>query len=213
MRLYLSSFRLGGCPDRLVALAGGGRRAAVIANATDVYAPRDRAEAVERELDALGGLGFEAEELDLRQYFGDADVHAALENLDLVWVRGGDVFTLRYSLARSGADEAIVALLRDDALAYGGYSAGSCVLAPSLAGLDDVDDPEHLKMLYGVEPVMSGLGVLDFGIVPHVSSPGHPESPACDRLAARYRAEGVPHRTLRDGEVLVVDGESSFVCA
>lgn len=167
---------------------------------------------MERELEALTALGFEAEELDLRRYFGDAEVRDALEGYDLLWVRGGDVFTLRYSLATSGADEAIIALLREDAVVYGGYSAGPCVLAPNLAGLENVDHPEYVKLLYGAEPLMSGLGVLDYCIVPHVSSPGHPETTACDLLAERYREAGTPHRTLRDGEVLIIDGDSSFVC-
>lgn len=204
---------MGGCPDRLVELARGGSRAAVIANATDVYPARDRTEGVQRELEALTALGFEAEELDLRRYFGRGGVDEALARYDVLWVRGGDVFTLRYSLATSGADDSIVALLRGDAVVYGGYSAGPCVLAPTLVGLEKVDDPECVKLLYGTEPMMSGLGVLDYCIVPHVSSPGHPESSSCDLLAERYREAGTPHRTLRDGEVLIIDGESSFVCA
>lgn len=212
MRLYLSSFRMGDCPERLVELARGGRRAAVIANATDVYPTQDRAEGVQRETDALEVLGFEAEEFDLRRHFDNSNVHEQLSEYDVVWVRGGDVFTLRYTLARSGADKAIVSLLRDDAIVYGGYSAGPCVLAPSLSGLEHVDNPEYVKVLYGAEAPMAGLGVLDFCIVPHVSSPGHPESTACDRLADRYREAGTPHRTLRDGQVLIVDGESTFVC-
>ena len=40
-------------------------------------------------------------------------------------------------------------------------------------------------------------------IVPHVDSPGHPETERCNALADRFRAEGVPHRTLRDGEAIV----------
>jgi dipeptidase E len=213
MRLYLSSFRMGGCPEQLVELARGGRRAAVIANATDVYAAEDRADAVEREMDALAALGFEAEEVDLRRYFDGADVHSDLQRYDVVWVRGGDVFTLRYTLARSGADEAIVSLLHGDAVVYGGYSAGPCVLGPTLRGLERVDNPEYLKLLYGEEPLWAGLGVLDFCVVPHVDSPDHPESPACNLLAEHYRQAGTPHRSLRDGDVLIVDGEASFVCS
>ena len=203
---------MGRCPDRLIELARGGTRAGVIANATDVYPAEDRAAGLAREVDALTALGFDAEEVDLRRFFGDADVHEALAAYDLLWVRGGDVFTLRHSFAISGADESIVALLRDDAIVYGGYSAGPCVLAPTLEGLEHVDDPASVERLYGVEPMMSGLGVLDYCIVPHVSSPGHPESTSCDRLADRYREAGVPHRTLRDGDVLIIDGKSSFVC-
>lgn len=213
MRLYLSSFRMGDCPERLVELARGGTRAAVIANATDVYPAPDRVEGVQRELDALGALGFEAEEVDLRRHFDDSNIHAQLSKYDVVWVRGGDTFTLRYTLARSGADEAVISLLRDDAIVYGGYSAGPCVLAPSLSGLEHVDNPEYVKLLYGVEAPMTGLGVLDYCIVPHVSSPGHPGSALCDRLAHRYREAGTPFRTLRDGQVLIIDGESTFVCS
>lgn len=195
-----------------MALARGGRRAAVIANATDVYPPDGRTEAVEREIDALSGLGFDAAELDLREYFDTTGVQDALREYDLIWVRGGDVFTLRYSLARSGADIALIELLADDVVAYGGYSAGPCVLGPSLVGLDEVDDPAWVKSLYGAEAILDGLGVLDYCIVPHVGTPEHPESAACERLAERYRSDGTPHKAIRDGQVLIVEGDSSFLC-
>lgn len=203
---------MGNCPEQLAALVGGGRRVAVIANATDVYPIEGRREAVATEIEALAMIGFVAEELDLREYFDAGGVEDALREHDLVWVRGGDVFTLRYALARSGADAALVQLLGEDALAYGGYSAGPCVLAPSLHGLDEVDNPVWVKSLYGSDPIFEGLGVLDYCIVPHFDTPGHPESAACDRLAARYRRDGTPHRAIRDGQVIIVDGEKTFVC-
>jgi dipeptidase E len=202
VRLYLSSFRMGDHPDRLLELLGSARSAAVIANALDDQGAATRREGVERELSALGELGLEPRELDLREHFG---LPPDLSAYDLLWLRGGNVFLLRYALAASGADAAIVQLLRDDALVYGGYSAGPCVLAPSLRGLELVDEPEAVQETYGAEPVWNGLGVLDFAIVPHVDSPGHPETERCNALADHYRAEGVPHRTLRDGEVLVID--------
>jgi dipeptidase E len=42
-----------------------------------------------------------------------------------------------------------------------------------------------------------------------VRSPSHPESAACDTVSATYAAAGQPHWALRDGEVLLVDGEKS----
>ena len=74
--------------------------------------------------------------------------------------------------------------------------------------------PEAVAESYGdgVAVVWEGLGILDHAVVPHVDSPDHDESEACTRLAARYRAEGVPHVALRDGQVLVVDGGASTVC-
>ena len=213
MRLYLSSFRMGRCPERLRDLVRDGRRAVVIANAIDVYPSSDRAAGVRRELDALEALGFDATELDLRDYFDGQPIVDELRGHDLVWVRGGDVFTLRHSLSKSGADVALVRLLEIDGIAYGGYSAGISVLAPTLRGLEAVDDPAWLRTLYGVEPIWDGLSLLDYCIVPHVSSPDHPESAACDRVAASYRASRTAHRTLRDGDVLVIDGHTEHLCS
>jgi len=189
-------------------LTHGGSRAAVVANATDVYSPDDRTQAVASEQRALAELGFRTEELDLRKLFDTDGIEDTIRSYDLVWVRGGDTWTLRYSMARSGADVAIRRLLADDDVVYGGYSAGSCVLGPTLEGIEGVDDPNWLKRLYGVDPIWEGLSVLDFCIVPHVNSPQHPESEACDRLAEVYRASGTPHQSLRDGDVLIVDGET-----
>ena len=205
MRMYLSSFRLGDHPERLVALLDQPGPAAVVANAID-DAPDDvRREGVELELDALRALGIDGHELDLRDYFGAPDRLAAeLARRRLVWVRGGNTFMLRHALAESGADSLLTDLLARDALVYGGYSAGVCVLAPSLRGLDLVDAPEAVVERYGVPPRWDGLGVLEYALVPHVDSPGHPETEACGRLAEHYRAVGIPHRTLRDGEAIVV---------
>jgi dipeptidase E len=128
VRLYLSSFRMGDHPEHLAPLVGdSGRRAVVIANAMD-DAPADiRQAGVERELDALGALGFDAAELDLRDYF-DAEerLRGELAGVALAWLRGGNVFMLRYALRRSGGDTVFCSLLADDALVYAGYSAGPC---------------------------------------------------------------------------------------
>jgi hypothetical protein len=45
------------------------------------------------------------------------------------------------------------------------------------------------------------------GKVSHVCSPNNPETAACDTVCATYVAAGQPHWALRDGEVLLVDGE------
>jgi dipeptidase E len=138
--MYLSSFRVGGCPERLLVLAGGRRRTAVIANAMDA-APRGvRTASVDRELNALGVLGLEVDEVDLRELTPHSVV-ATLQSYDIVWLRGGNVFMLRYALAASGADTELTRRLGEDSIIYAGYSAGPCVLAPTLRGLEAVDDP------------------------------------------------------------------------
>lgn len=208
MRLYLSSFRIGDHPEYLLSMLGGKRRAAVVANSMDVYEHRG----LETEFPALARLGIEAEEFDLRDYFDARDrIAEDLSRFDLIWVRGGNVFALRQAMAKSGADTALIDLLEEDALVYGGYSAGPCVLAPSLRGLDLCDDPAPVERMYGEPVIFDGLGVLDFAFVPHVDSPDHPETEALGRVAENYRREGIPHRVFRDGQVLVINGDDEFV--
>lgn len=208
MRLYLSSFRMGDHPEHLVALLGeDGRRTVVIANALDDATPDVRRAGVELELAALADLGLDATELDLRDYFGQQQrVRQHLAGVSLAWLRGGNVFMLRYALHRSGADQVFRELLTADTLVYAGYSAGPCVLSPSLRGLELVDDADAVMRVYGSPPVWDGLALLDEAFVPHYRSAGHPETDAIERVAARYRAEGVAYRALRDGQVLLVNG-------
>ncbi len=231
MRLYLSSFRTGYHPECLISMSGLPARAVVIANAMDDAPTELRGDGVKREIGALGDLGVEAVELDLRDYFADGKERRAgqqrrddgkrqrddgqhlrddrqlqddLASYELAWLRGGNVFMLRYALARSGGDVALLRLLAADELVYAGYSAGACVLAPSLRGLETVDDAGAVSRYYGEEPIWDGLGVLDYALVPHCDSPDHPENAGLELVAERYQAAGIAHRKLRDGQALVI---------
>ena len=213
MRLYLSSFRMGDHPEHLVALVGeDSRPRIVIANAMDDAPAEVRRAGVELELAALADLGLSATELDLRDYFGEQQrLRDDLAGVALAWLRGGNVFMLRYAMARSGADAVFKELLAQDALVYAGYSAGPCVLSPSLRGLELVDDAGAVTRIYGAPPVWDGLAVLDEAFVPHYQSPGHPETAPIDRVVARYRAGGIPYRTLHDGQAMIVNGPGRLV--
>jgi dipeptidase E len=204
MMVYLSSFRLGDHPERLVDLLPDSPRVAVIANAIDAEEPGLRAEKVAAEFSWLTDLGLHAEELDLREYPGDPgpDLRARLTQYDGVWVRGGNVFVLRVALASSGADKILPDLIGSGSLVYAGYSAGSCVLAPSLRGLELCDDPTQVDG----EVIWDGLGVLDHAIVPHLDSPGHPETELVEKVAELYRHTGEPFLALRDGQALLING-------
>lgn len=200
MRLYLSSFRLGAHADHLLALAGDGRRTALVPNALDGLAADVREAGLRRDLDDLRAAGLDVSLVDVRE----AAAVTSLAAYDIVWVRGGNVFVLRRALADTGADTVLCDLLRRDAVVYGGYSAGACVLAPDLDALAAVDDPTATA-----EPIMTGLGLLDRPFVPHVRSPDHPEAAACDAVSAAYAAAGRPHWALRDGEVLLVNHDQT----
>jgi dipeptidase E len=201
MKLYLSSFRLGDHPERLMALLPPAGRVAVICNSLDAEDPAVRREKVQAEITWLNELGLRPAELDLRDVTGE-DLRARLTSYDGVWVRGGNVFVLRAAMALSGADKILPDLIRDEQLVYAGYSAGPCVLAPSLRGLELCDEAEAVDG----EIIWDGLGLLDHAIVPHLDSPGHPETERLEKVAELYERTGVPHLKLRDGQALVING-------
>jgi dipeptidase E len=197
----------------LAALVKKPGRTLVIANAVDAYADDERRRAgVEREIAQLGALGLPATELDLRDYLDDpTPLPGLLDSCDLLWVRGGNTFVLLYLFRRTGLDRLVLDALARDSVVYGGYSAGVLVLQHTLTGAELVDDPDAVRRLYAAEPVWDGLGLIEYAVVPHYESPGHPETEACGRLAEHYRATGVAHRTLRDGQAIVIDGTSTEI--
>jgi dipeptidase E len=214
--MYLSSYRIGNHPDRLLELlpqAEAPGEVAVIVNALDALPDHERRTAVERELSALAELGLQPVEVDLRAFFdnGSDQIAAVLSRFPIVWVRGGNVFVLRQALARSGADHVLADLVRLELIVYAGYSAGACVLAPDLHGLEQCDDPQAVHTAYGDQPRWDGLDLLSYVIVPHIDSPGHPETGVLGLVVDRYLSEGIAHQALRDGQVIVIDNHSTSI--
>lgn len=209
MRLYLSSFRIGDRPERLAALAGDRRKALVIANACDGFPEAERGPRVQREVEALGALGFWAQELDLRRHFregGDREgLHAELYSAGLVWARGGNSFVLRRAMRQSGFDGILIEALRRDDFVFGGYSGGIAVLGPTLRGVELVNDIASVPEGYAPEPIWEGLGVVPWSIVPHYKS-AHWSSPGIDTVVEYLDRNKLPYRTLSDGEALILAG-------
>jgi dipeptidase E len=189
------------------------RRALVIANACDLLAEADRGPRVGREITALENLGFQAEELDLRGYFrnggegGNPDVlRAKIASVGLVWARGGNAFVLLRAMRQSGFAEALRDALAADSLAYGGYSGGISVLAPTLRGIETVNDPIAIPAGYPPATPWDGLGILPYSLAPHYRS-AHPVSPGIDGVVRYYEDARLPYRVLRDGEVGIISGD------
>ena len=209
MRLYLSSYRLGDRAGALLALLGASGHAAIVSNALDnlpQQAREARREEVYDPARELASLGFSSAELDLRDFFGQKEaLSKELIRYDLVWVIGGNAFTLRRAMQKSGFDTVISAMLDRDEIVYGGFSAGAVVAGPSLDGFEIMDDPGELPPGYVNEPVRDGLNLIDFAIIPHYRSP-HPEAAAAERCARHFASSKRPFRALRDGEAIVWTG-------
>ena len=211
MRLFLSSQRLGRHADALVRLVGKRRNALVIGNALDHIPAAARAVYTATTYDPvaeLNGMGFFADWLDLRDFVGSPiRLHDLLSTCGLVWVIGGNAFVLRRAMRASGFDGVIHGLLAQDALVYGGFSAGAIVTAPTLRGLDLMDDPT--VGTFGDEVISyEGLNLFPKSVVPHAAS-DHRDSPGADKAAAWLTAHDMPFVALQDGQVIVVDGETT----
>src|SRR5438874_480557 len=115
--------------DELVAAAGPGARTGVITNALDSIPLVDRQAHVLTGFDPIALFrerGLEANELDLRDFFGSqSELELVLSNLRLVWAVGGNSFLLRRAMRQSGFDRTVGKLVTAGRLIYGGWSAGA----------------------------------------------------------------------------------------
>ena len=125
MKLYLSSYRLGNHADKLKELVGKPRaKVAVCQNALDWSTDIDRRRKdLDIQFDDMRSLGFEPEELDLRDYFGKPGLLEKMQKYDMVWVRGGNAFILVKAMKQSGFEEVIDKLIKPGKLVYAGFSA------------------------------------------------------------------------------------------
>ncbi len=195
----------------MLPLIGENKRTAIIMNAQDFTTLDKRQERLQREIDGLSNLGFEPVELDLRNYFGKADeLKGVLSEFGFIWVRGGNVFLLRRAFKQSGFDKILQELLRNDLVAYGGFSAGVCILAPSLRGVELVDPKDDIADGYDSEVIWDGLGLLNYAIAPHYKS-DHPESEDINKYVEYLIENHLLFKALRDGEAIVLDDNNETV--
>ena len=205
MKLYLSSYRLGNNPEKLVELLSDNKKIAVIANAMDFADDSQREEKVGESVMELKNLGLSPEEMDLRGYFGkQKELSKKLNNYDAVYVRGGNTFILRRAMLQSGFDKLIKEENKDPNFVYAGYSAGICILSPTLHGLELIDDPNIVPDGYNKEIIRDGLSIIDFSIAPHYKS-DHPESRMVEKEVEYFIKHKIPFKTLHDGEVIIKD--------
>lgn len=195
---------MGNNPEKLIELFSDDKKVAVIANAMDFVDDLQRKESTKQSVMELKNLGLSPEEIDLRNYFNrQKELSKKLNNYGAVYVRGGNTFILRRAMAQSGFDNLIKEKNKDPNFVYAGYSAGICVLSPTLHGLELVDDPNIVPQEYNPEIIWSGLDIVAFSIAPHYKS-NHPESGNVDKEVEYFIKLKIPFKTLRDGEVIII---------
>lgn len=210
MRLFLSSQDFGNHADVLRRLTGNNARVAFINNAKDDWEASERANNSTEKQAEFKKLGLKPIEIDLRDYFAKPDELAGrLEDVGLVWCSGGNTFILRRALAQSGLDTLLIDQLQKDTLAYGGSSAGSIIPTPSLHGTELGDDPDNIPIGYEKAIIWPGLRLVPFHIVPHYGSDWF--GAEAENMARYMQKNNLPHETLTDGQVVLVDGTATMV--
>lgn len=204
MKYYLSSYKIGNKPEQLKKMIPKGKKMGFVPNALDYAKDKERMnESNLRNIKELRDLGIKIEVLDLKEYFGKSEkLKRKIASLGGIWVRGGNTFVLRQAMKLSGLDNILKNMKRKNFL-YSGYSAGGCVLSPNLESTKIVDDPKENPYLQK-EIVWDGLGLIDYVLIPHYKSE-HPESKDVDKEVAHCKKKNIPFRTLRDGEVIIIE--------
>lgn len=207
MKFYLSSYKLGNEIAKLKELIPAeNKKTAYISNALDFSDDLERRKKSEQsDIEQLKELNLDIEIIDLRNYFNkQSDLKEELAKFGVIWVRGGNLFVLRQAMKLSGFDNILKNLIERSNILYGGYSAGVCVLAPTLKGMDLVDDPTAKPYGDKSKVIWDGLGILSYSIIPHYRS-DHPESKNAEK-AVEYMIENkILFKALKDGEVIIIE--------
>jgi dipeptidase E len=142
--------------------------------------------------------------LDLKNYFNKKeDLENKLKELGAVFVSGGNTFVLRQAMKLSGLDR-ILQEFKDSNIdfLYASYSAGSCVLSPTLKAYAIVDNSKDNPYQELKEVIWEGLGFIDFVFMPHFDS-DHPESEAINQEIEFCKQNNIPYKAFRDGDVFI----------
>lgn len=209
MRLFLSSQDLGNYAQQAAELAGRNNKAAYVKNAQDDKPAEERNWSTPDKKKMFEAVGFEFEELDLRDYFGKAEKLAKkLSDFGSLWSSGGNTFILRRAFMASGLDKILKDLLTQDKIIYGGWSAGACIAARSLHGIEygDRPQPDVVPKEYPIrKTIWEGLNLVPFMVVPHCDSTWFGEQ--VDATIQYLEEHKIPYKKLKDGQVIMVDGD------
>lgn len=203
MKLYLSSFKLGNKTEELKKwLTENDNKICLIPNALDVSLESKKLLRVQEGIKELEELGFEVTAISLKDYFSNKEkLKEDLKGFNSFYVLGGNTFVLRQAMYLSGFDEYLKEISKKPGYLYAGYSAGICILAKDLHGIDIVDNPNENPYNYG-SIIWEGIGILDYAPMPHYKSE-HPESVLVDKEIEYCIKNNIKYKTLKDGDVII----------
>ena len=203
MILYLSSDKLGNRTEELKKwIDKRGNKICLIPNAKDVYLESEKKSSrIQADVNELSDLGFDVTIISLKDYFKNKEgLLERLKEFNAFYVIGGNAFVLRQAMYLSGFDEYLKTIQNNPNYLYVGYSAGICILAKDMHGLERCDDPNMNP--YGMDTMWNGLGYFDYIFLPHYKS-NHKETKLIDECVAYCDKNKIQYKTLHDGDVMI----------
>lgn len=203
MKLYLSSYKIGNRKEELKKwIYEHGNKICLIPNSRDIYPENERkANGIQSDVDELTDLGFDVTVISLKDYFENKEeLLNELEKFNAFYVIGGNTFALRQAMYLSGFDKYLTTIEDNPNYLYAGYSAGICVLAKDMHGLEICDDSNINP--YGIDTMWNGLGYFDYIFLPHYKS-NHKETQLIDDSVEYCNKHNIKYKTLRDGDVII----------
>jgi dipeptidase E len=208
MRFYLSSYKLGNEVIKLQELIHQtSGKFGYVPNSLDFsYAdPIKRKDSINEDIADLQQYCASVEILDLKEYFGKTNqLKEKLLSLGGIYVRGGNSFVLRQAMRLSGLDSLILEMKERDNFLYIAYSAGVCVLTPTMRPYAITDDAADMPYPQITEQVWKGLGIVPFIFLPHYKS-DHPETASTDKEIEYCIENKILFKAYKDGEVFIIE--------
>lgn len=148
-------------------------------------------------------MGFNVVDTDLKNKTRE-QLYKELEETDIIFVSGGNIYYLLEKVKNSGFDEVVTHLIAKGII-YIGSSAGSVLMCPTIEHIEDLDDKTKANL-----SSFAGIEVIDFLILPHYGEPKYEER--FQRIINKWIKRQYRIQTLSNSQVIVVkDDEMKIV--
>ncbi|AWF80091.1 peptidase S51 [Microbulbifer sp. A4B17] len=154
---------------------------------------------VEDAKKALEQLGLIVDKLEVSTA-STGEIEDKLKNNEYIYVTGGNTYFLLQELRRSGADKILLEQIRLGK-PYIGESAGTVVLSPNIAYIQEMDNPDAAKNLESYE----GLNLVNFYPLPHYGN--QPFKDSAELVISKYSNEIELSPFSNNQLIAVIDGE------
>jgi dipeptidase E len=169
---------------------------AFVTTASDPY--EDKAWLYE-DRDKLISMGFKVKDFDIKNKTQET-LNQELNNVDVIFIAGGNIFYLLEKTLKSGFDKVVKQLI-DKGVVYIGSSAGSVLLCPTIEYCKTFDDPKIAPNLKSY----NGLGIVDFLIIPHYEKEKYIQRQ--ETVKNEWRNKGFNIKLITNNQAIIIDGK------